>query len=302
MFVTLSRIIKYGLHNFWRNGWLAVSTISVMILALFVFEGLILFNVVSKTTIQSLQDKIDISVYFKTNASEDEILGVKRTIEGLTEVKEVEYISQEKALKLFRARHADDQIITQTLAELDVNPLLASLNIKANDPRYYSSIAGYLDNPSLANLVEKVTFAQNQLVIERLTRIIDTAQKSGVTVTFFLAIAAVLVTFNTIRLAIYSNSEQIGIMRLVGASNNFIRGPYVVEGIIYGIVAAILSFLIWLPIIKGVSPHVANFIPEINLTAYMGAHFVRLGLHQLLFGVGLGIVSSVVAIRRYLRT
>lgn len=302
MLVTLSRIIKYGFYSFWRNGWLTVSTISVMILALFVFEGLILFNTVSKTAVESIQDKIDISVYFKTNASEDTILNVKRAVEGLAEVKNVEYISREEALELFKARHSDDETVTRTLEELDTNPLLASLNIKARDPHQYSNIATYLDNASLGNIVEKVTFAQNQLVIERLSGIVDTTKKSGVAITFFLAIAAVLVTFNTIRLAIYSNSEQINIMRLVGASNNFIRGPYVVEGIGYGIFAAILSFLIWLPIVKGISPYIANFIPEMNLTAYMGSNFLEVGIYQILFGIGLGIVSSIVAIRKYLRT
>jgi len=302
MLVTLSRIIKYGFHNFFRNGWLAVSTISIMTLALFVFEGLIIFNFISKTTIQSIQDKIDISVYFKNNVSEDEILSIKKSLEGLAEVKSVEYISQEKALELFKARHASDEVITQTLKELDKNPLLPSLNIKANDPSQYSSIASYLENPSLSNLIEKVTYAQNQVVIERLSKIIDTTQKGGIIITFFLAIAAILVTFNTIRLAIYSNSEQIGIMRLVGASNNFIRGPYIVEGIVYGILAAILSFLIWLPIIKGISPHVNNFVPEINLTSYVGDNFLKFIFYQVLFGIGLGIVSSIVAIRRYLRT
>ena len=301
MLVTLSRIIKYGFHNFWRNGWLAVSTISIMVLALFVFEGLIIFNFVSKTTIQSLQDKIDISVYFKNNVSEDEILNIKKSLEGLAEVKEVDYISQEEALNLFKARHANNQIIIQTLEELDTNPLLPLLNIKAHDPRQYSSIASYLENPSLANLIEKVTYTQNQLVIERLTKIIDTIQKGGIIITLFLAIAAVLVTFNTIRLAIYSNSEQIGIMRLVGASNNFIRGPYIVEGIVYGVLAAILSFLIWLPIIKGGSPYVNNFVPEINLISYVGNNFVKLIFYQIFFGISLGIISSIVAIRRYLK-
>lgn len=301
MLVTLSRIIKYGFYNFWRNGWLAASTVSVMILALFVFEGLILFNVVTKTLLQSLQEKIDISVYFKSNVAEDDILAVKRTIEGLEEVRAVEYVSKEKALENFKSRHGEDAVISQTLNELDFNPLLASINIKAKEPDQYAAIAAYLDNDNLKNIIEKVSYAQNQLVIERLSRIIDTAEKTGVAVTFFLAIASILVTFNTIRLAIYSNSEQIGIMRLVGASNNFIRGPYVVEGVMYGIAAAILSFLIWWPIASGVSQRIAGFIPEVDLAGYVNSNFIILFTYQVLFGIVLGIISSIVAIRRYLK-
>ncbi len=236
MFTALSRIIKYGLLGFWRNGWLSTATLSVILIALMVFEGLIVFNILTKTALTVLQDKIDISIYFKTNTLEDEILKIKKSLESLTEVKNVEYISQDKALEIFKAKHASEQAITQSLEELQDNPLLASLNIKAYDPRQYSLIATYLDNASFKDQFEKVTYAQNSVVIERLTRIIDTAEKGVLILIVFLTAISILVTFNTIRLAIYSNREEIGIMRLVGGSNSFIRGPYVVEGIIYGLI------------------------------------------------------------------
>ena len=301
MLVTLSRIIKYGVQGFLRNSWLSASTIIIMILALLVFEGLIIFNVVAKNTISSLQQKIDISVYFKSNASEDDVLNLKKSLEGLNEVKSVEYISQEKALEDFKIRHASEETITQTLEELDKNPLLASLNIKAQDPSQYGAIADYLSNQSLQNLIEKVSYAQHQVVIERLTAIVGTMKKGGIALTVFLALLAIIVTFNTIRLAIYSNSEQIGIMRLVGASNSFIRGPYVVEGIIYGVISGLLSFLIWIPILNVISPHISNFVAEVNLKLFLNTNFLILFVYQLAFGIILGIISSVVAVRRYLR-
>lgn len=299
--VTLSRIVKYGWQAFLRNGWLSLSTISIMILAALVFEGLILFNVAGKTALTSIQNKIDISVYFKSGVDEDTILNIKRSLEGLEEVKSVEYISREQALEEFKARHEGEETITQTLAELDENPLLASLNIKANDPSEYASIASYLENENLGNVVEKVTYAQNQVVIDRLVGLIETMKKGGITLTVFLAFLAVTVTFNTIRLAIFSNREQIGIMRLVGASNIFIRGPYVVEGIIYGIIAGVIGFLILIPVINFLSPHAGRFIPELVLSDYFQSNFFSLLLYQLLFCVALGIVSSIIATRRYLQ-
>lgn len=300
MIVKITRVIKYGLSNFLRNGWLSASTISIMILALVVFEGLIIFNVVAKGAVASLQDKIDISVYFKSNVSEDSILNIKRSLEGLAEVKSVNYVSRDQALIDFKRAHANDQVITETLNQLDSNPLLALLNIKANDPRHYNSIAEYLDQPTFKSLIEKVTYAQNHVVIDRLIALTDTIRNSGAILTSFLAFLAIMITFNTIRLAIFSNREQVNIMRLVGASNDFIRGPFVVEGIIYGIVAGVLSFLILIPIIGFISPYIAKFIPEVNLDAYFNGNVVRLLFYQLLVGIGLGIVSSVVAIRRYL--
>ncbi len=298
--VTLFRILKYGWQSFLRNGWLSISTIGIMILALLVFEGLILFNVVSKGATQAIQEKVDISVYFKSNVPEDTILNLKKSLEGLDEVKYVEYVSKDQALADFKTRHASEDTITQTLAELDSNPLLASLNIKAKDLHHYDTIAQYLEKPDFQDIIEKITYAQNQVVIDRLTSLIDNFQRGGFALTLFLAFLAVMVTFNTIRLAIFSNREQIGVMRLVGASNNFIRGPYVIEGILYGVIAAVVSFLLFIPLIGIVSPSIANFIPEVDLSGYFNAHFLLVFLYQALFGVVLGIVSSVVATRHYL--
>jgi cell division transport system permease protein len=271
-----------------------------MILALVVFEGLIVFNVVAKGAVLSLQEKIDISVYFKSNVLEDSVLNIKKSHEALVEVREVQYVSREEALTNFKEAHAEDQIITQTLEQLEENPLLASLNIKAKDPKSYGTIAEYLEKPVFQDSIEKVTYAQNHIVIERLISLVDTMKNTGALLTIFLSFLAIMITFNTIRLAIFSNSEQIGIMRLVGASNNFIRGPFVVEGIIYGIVAAIISFVILIPVINFVSPYIVKFIPEINLHSYFSEHILGLFLYQLLFGIGLGVLSSSVAVRRYL--
>lgn len=280
---------------------LSVATVIVMILVLIVFEGLIIFSALTNTALVSLQDKIDISVYFKTTALEDEMLKVKNSLESAQEVKSVEYVSRDKALEIFQEKYKGDPTITQALAELENNPLLASLNIKAHDPNDYQTIAAYLEAENFKELIEKVTFGQSRLVIERLSKFIDTAEKIGLILTFFLALTAVLVTFNTIRLAIYSNREEIGIMRLVGASNFFINGPYIVEAIIFGVLAAILSLVIVGPFINLGSPLVKSFVPEMDLKIYFYGNLFRLLGYQILVGVFLGIISASIAIRRYLK-
>ncbi len=301
MIVSLLRIIRYGVQGFLRNGWLSFSTVSIMILAALVFEGLILFNVVGKTAIDSIQDKIDISVYFKSSVSEDSILNIKKSLEGLTEVKAVQYVSRDQALEDFKVRHAGESVVTQTLEELDENPLLASLNVKAQDPREYETIAKHLSNQNLQEFIEKITYAQNQIVINRLVALVDALRQGGFLLTLFFAFLAAVVTFNTIRLAIFSDSEQIGIMRLVGASNGFIRGPYIVDGVLYGIIAGLVGFLIFIPLIGIGSPYVVKLIPEMNLQSFFNDSMFSFLFYQLLFGVGLGILSSVFAVRRYLR-
>ncbi|MEK7513101.1 MAG: FtsX-like permease family protein, partial [Patescibacteria group bacterium] len=135
---------------------------------------------------------------------------------------------------------------------------------------------------------------------DRLVSIIDTFRSGGITLTVFLAFLAVMVTFTTIRLAIFSASDQLSIMRLVGASNSFIRGPYIVEGVFYGFIAGIVSFLIFIPILNYTSPYIVSFIPEIDLSVYFRTEFLSLLFSQLLFCIGLGVVSGIIAVRRYL--
>ncbi len=302
MFTVISRIIHYGFKNFWRNGWPSAATVAIMVFALSGFIGLMLFNFVTKQAVASIQDKIDISVYFKSTAPEDEILNIKHSLESLAEVKQVDYISSDQALATFKEAHKDDSAITQAVSELDANPLVASLNIKAREPNQYASIAGYLDAPSIKSYVDSLSYSKNQTVIDRLTAIIENVNRGGFILTLILAIVAGLVVFNTIRLAIYSNRDEIGIMRAVGASNTFVRGPYVMGGVIAGVIAAVASIIIAAPVTYAVSPYLNVFIPSLNMFHYFYANIFMLLGYQLLFGVGIGSVSSFIAVRRYLKS
>ena len=301
MFTTIFRIIKYALQNFFRNGWLTMATLAVMILALLVFEALLVFNALTNIGLNLLKDKIDVSVYFKDTAEEKDILQIRDAVADIKEVKKVEYISKAKALLTFKEKHRDDPIIQASLEELNGNPLSASLNIKAGDPKDYPTIVTYFNRTELQPLIEKVTYHQNQLVIDRLVKIVDTTQKVGFALTFYLAVTAVLVTLNAISLAIYSNRDEIGIMRLVGAPNVFIRGPYVVEGIVYGAIAAVLSIILALPFIYFASSYVNIFLEKQGLENYFYDNIWWLLGYQLLFGIILGAVSSMLAVNRYLK-
>ncbi|MEK7498244.1 MAG: permease-like cell division protein FtsX, partial [Patescibacteria group bacterium] len=268
MLTTFIRILKYGFNAFSRGGLLTTATVAIMVVALSVFSGLIFFNVVTKTALASLQDKIDISVYFKTDADESSILKVKSALEKLDETKEIIYISRSEALDTFREKHKNERVVIDALDALGDNPLQASLNIKAKDPRQYGMIASYFDAPTIKPVIEKVSYQQNQIVIERLVKIIDTAEKSGLIITLILICIAGLVALNTVRLAIYSNREEIGVMRLVGALNGFISGPYVVQGVLQGLLASVITIIIFFPLIHFISPYIQAMIPEVNLWAY----------------------------------
>lgn len=301
MFTIISRIFHFGAKNFWRNGWLSTATIVIMTLALVVSLGLIMFGVITREAANSIQDKIDISVYFNTNTSEDEILSIQQSLEGLSQVQSVDYVSRDQALATFQQNHANDAVISQVVNELNSNPLEASLNIKAKDPSQYGTIAAYLQAPSLAQYIDSVSYSQNQDVINRLATIVRDVEVGGWIVTVLLALIAGLVVYNTIRLAIYSNRDEISIMRVVGASNSMVRGPYVVEGIFWGGIAAVGSLVIAGPLCWLASPYFNEFIPNLNLFQYFYTHIVQLFLYQLFFGVVIGSLSSFWAVRRYLK-
>src|SRR3989344_2401293 len=300
MITTLSRIIHFGVKNFWRNGVLSTATVAIMVLALLMGLGLILFGVTTDRAIASVQDKIDISVYFTTATPEDQILNIKQSIEALTEVKSEEYVSRDKALELFKAEHANDEI-GEALSLLEANPLEASLNIKATAPDLYASIAESLQNPNLGSYISNVSYYENQIVIDRLVAIIKNVNRGGLALIIALSLVAGLIVFNTVRLAIYSNRDEIGIMRAVGASNALVRGPFLVNGVIVGVVAAVVSLIAAMPAIGFVSPYLEGFIPGFSMSSYSYTGIIGLFGWQLLFGVGIATLSSFMAVRRYLK-
>ncbi|PIR44310.1 hypothetical protein COV23_00480 [Candidatus Wolfebacteria bacterium CG10_big_fil_rev_8_21_14_0_10_31_9] len=301
MLTTLSRIIKYGLQAFWRNGPQSTATVAILFLVLLGFTGLLVFNSVTNIILMDIQDKIDISVYFKIDAPEDSILDVQRSLDSLSEVKSTEYISRDQALKIFKIQHQNDPTISQSIEELDINPLSASLNIRAKELKDYSTIASYLDKEQFTSIIDKVSYTENVNVIDRLKSIKNNVEQGGFILLIFMSIVAALIIFNTIRLAIFSNREELGIMRLVGASNFFIRGPYLLEGIIYGFIGSVMSIILTSILVYYTAPHFNVLISNGDVWVYFKARFFTLFLYELIFGIGLGVLSSYFAVRKYLK-
>ena len=309
MFTTLGRIIKSGLLNFWRNGWLSTATVLIMTIALITWTSIFLLNVVLTSVLDVLAEKVDVSVYFNLDAKEPDILALKSKLESLKEVANVDYVSTDQALEIFKNRHANDDVLLKSIQELDNNPLEASLNILAKDSSDYGTIADFLNQFSAQggsvsggkNIISNINYTENKVVIDRLNNIIRVLRESGFVAGLILAFIAFLVAFNTVRLAIYSSREEITVMKLVGASNWFVRGPFIVEGVLHGMIASVFSFMVIIPGIGFLGPKLLNFLPEINLMNYIGNNFWSLLLFQTLGGIILGVFSSWVAIRKYLK-
>lgn len=297
----IKRIFNAGWTNFKRNSYISFGTTGVMVLVLLLFSGLMALNFISGQIVSGLQEKVDVSVYFKTDTTDEEIAKVRQDLEGLGTVRSVGYTSRDKALEDFKAKHAGDALIQDSLAELETNPLQASLNVKAKNSGQYASIVGFLEGNKLRSLIDKINFYENEAVIKRVEGISGGLQNWGFVATMVLASIAVLVTFNTIRLTIFNQKQEIEIMRLVGGSNWQIKAPYLVEGGIYGVFAAFVSSLIFYPAVYFVSPKIELLMPGLSLTGYFFSNILEYVLLILFVGVLLGVVSSAVAIRKFLK-
>lgn len=299
--VILIRILKSGWINFWRNKWLSIATISIMVLTIFVMSGLVVINVLGQTILENLQDKIDVSVYLKSEVEESEIAKIRSDLMFLDEVRSVEYISSEEALNKFKEKHQDNPTLMQSLKELGVNPLQPSLNIKAQLASQYESIVKFLEQGRYKNLIDKINYQQNKELIERLLKFSSTVQRIGIIISLILALIAGLVTFNTIRLTMYNWREEISVMRLVGASDWYIRGPFLIEGMLYGVLAAFFTLIIFYPLLYFLSPKITSFIPGSDIFYWFKVNFWQVFLFQVIIGILLGGLSSLLAIRRYLK-
>ena len=301
---TFRRIIKGGFLNFKRNGIVSWAAVLVVTITLSVITLIIFLQAVLHFSLNQIKDKVDVTIYFTTSAPEDQILTLKSSLEQLPEVASVSYTSADQALQLFRDRHQSDYPTIQALDEIGANPLGGYLNVKAKEVSQYGDIANFMQSDNAlvtgsASIIDKVNYYQNKLVIDRLNTIIGGAQKLGFLVTLILVIISIIITFNTIRLTIFISKEEIGVMRLVGASKMHVRGPFMIEGVIYGTVATLITLLLFWPISFWLGSKMTDFF-GINMYDYYLSNFFQIFAIILLSGILLGVISSFLAVRRYL--
>jgi len=301
MFHLIKRTIKSGWSSFSRDGNLVLANIFILLMAISLITLVFLSHDISKFLISKIEEKADLSVYFKEDVLVDDILSIKKMASEIPGVKEVKYISKEETLKNFQERHKENPILMKALEEVGQNPFLASLNIKAVDAANYQAISQFFENEKISKSVEKIDYYQRKPLIERLFSISSAINRAGISLGIILCIVAVLITFNTIRLSIINLREEISVQRLVGASNWFIRGPFIVQGVFSGVIAAFVSFIIFILLSWFLTPKISIFFPDLNFFYLFREHIVFIFFLQLFSGIGLGVVSSMIAIRKYLK-
>ena len=313
---TFRRIVRTGFVNFWRTGFLSFAAIVVMTLSLSAFGALIFGSAFGRALIADVKEKVDINVYFVLNAPEADIITLQKDIQALPEVSSVEYVSRDRALSDFREKWKNNTLIIQGLEEVGGNPFPASFNIKAKEPGQYGAIADLLQNKNPTTddgnpIIEKINYEQNKIIIDRLGRIIPLVEQTGLAVSVILIVVAVIVVFNTIRLIIYTEREEIAVMKLVGASNIYVRGPLAVSGIMYGIVSALLTLVLMAVFAYWSDSLILRFAgletaSDLTLAAnivsvYFVSHFGQIFAIIVGAGIIMGGISSYVAARKYVK-
>ncbi|PIR12721.1 hypothetical protein COV49_04550 [Candidatus Falkowbacteria bacterium CG11_big_fil_rev_8_21_14_0_20_39_10] len=294
------RIIKFSLQDIWRNIWLSIATVTILVLALFSINMLLTVQVIGQTAVEAIKEKIDISLYIKADASEEEIMSLKAKISNLSQVKDVSYISKAEALEFFWDKNKDKPEVLEALRELGKNPLTPSLIIKPKNSEEATQLTQELNNIT-SNIIESRNFTDHKLVLEKINNITDKASEAGAIISAIFVLITLLVVYNAIRVSIYTHREEIGIMRLVGASNSFVYMPFLLSGLIYTLVGVAAAIVVFYPFLTLLQPYLEAFFVgyDINILNYFSGNFIEIfGLEF----VGLAIINtlaSFVAVSKY---
>ena len=306
--ITFRRVISAGAVSFMRNASLAVAAIAVMVVTL----TIVLFSVVTSATlnhtISQIADKINISIYLNDNVTSDQRNGLMDQLRGLKQVKSVEYISKDQALAEYKAANAGNKDLLQAINETG-NPLPASIQVDPVDPAHIDEIQKLLSKPATQTLEDPQAgtsySGDRKAAIDKIAHATDVLKRVGIAAVALFTLVSMLIIFNTLQMAIFNRRDEITIERLLGATTWYIRGPFVVESIIYGIVSALISVtIIDVLFVVASSTLQASSLGLLDISyanGYFYDNFLILLTVQLLAGIVIGAVSSIIATRRYLK-
>lgn len=304
LILDLKRVTREGLVAFWRNKLVSFSSLLVMTMSLLVFSSLIFVNGILDFSLAQLEDRVDVNVYFMPEANTETVLEIKEKIALVPEVRDVEYVSREEALSLFNEKHADDNLIQQSLDELGENPLGAALNIRAHKSTQYETVVASMNaivSSYDEDLIERVNYLDNKNLIDRLNSFSNVARNVVYAVMLFFGIIAFLVVLSTMRIIIYSMRGEIEVKRLVGAEHRYVRGPFIVNGLLYGAIAGLLATIALYPASSFITSKTISFFAGMNILDFYLANIFYIAVILVAGGALLGMFSSYVALRKYLK-
>ncbi len=300
----LKRIIREGLISFWRNATLSISTTLITTLSLFMLASLLFMNGLLDFSLAQLEERVDINIYFFPETPQEEIILLQEKIQLIPEVRDVQYVSREQAFTEFKERHHNDELIKRSLDELGDNPLGASLNIRAKRSRQYEAIVAAIETePMVKNsrFVEKTNYHDNKQTIDRLNQFTSVVRALVYAALLIFMLIAVFIIMTTIRLVIHSSQDEVAVKRLVGAEMRYIHGPFMVSGVLYGLLAGVLTLALIFPLTMWVSEATATFFGGMNVLTYFKMNFLQFAIIICASGILLALVSTHLALRKYIR-
>lgn len=300
------RILMAGFRGFYRNKTVSLSSIFILTITLSIVTSFYLSRAIFDYTLAQIREKVDVRVYFTTDATVEQVADVRAKLLGLSQVKSVTFTSKDQALEDFKKKHEGDQLTLQALDELGNNPFGASLSVVAKDTNQYSAIAEQLSSGSgllgsASGAVDKINYYQLKDSIDKLNNIIGWTNTVGFWISIVFVIMSCMIVYNTIRLAIFVYRDEIAVMKLVGASNMFIRGPFIVEAMLYALVATTISLAMFFPATIWVTKKTVFFFEGMNIHQYYMSHFLELASMLFASGLLLAVISSLLAVRKYLK-
>jgi len=302
MFLSLARVIKFSFQDIIRNIWLSLVTIIILILALFTVNMLLIVKVVGETAVEAIKEKIDINLFLAPSAEEEEILALRAKISGLSEVKDISYVSRAEALENFKVKHEENPEILEALRELGNNPLTPSLVIKPVNLDVFDTLLNRL-NAFDEEIIESRNFTNYKVLLGKINNITDKVSRAGIFLSIIFIFITTLVVFNSVRVAIYTHRREIAIMRLVGASKPFIQMPYLLSSIIYTLVGVLAIMAIYYPFLSLLQPYLETFFVgyNVNLIDYFYGNFFMIFGVQFACAALINVIASYLAVRKYSR-
>lgn len=296
------RVIQVGLRNFGRNLWLSTAATAVMTVTLSIVITSFFSTSALNATIKTVTDKIDVSIYLKDGVSQDQINKIKQTLFATGNVKAVDYVSKDQALKAYQAANKNNPTLLQAISETS-NPLPASLQVKSKDPRHLDSIAAAINQPDIkAAESDPPSYSGNRkATIDKIIRLSNFIKTAGLIASVMFIVISTLIIFNTIRMAIFTRRDEIEIMKLVGATKWFIRGPFIFEAALYGIIAAIIAVTLGYAVILAGLARLGSYVDVTSTVNFFRSYPALIVLVEMVIGVAIGAFSSLLAMSRYLK-
>lgn len=296
------RVIGFALQDIVRNASLSFMTVLMLILMLLSVNTILALRTVTDRAVAIVKGQIDLSVFFDSAAGEKQIADVRAHLLSSPDITDVVLVSRDEALADFRRIHADNPEVLASLSELGGNPFGVTLVVKAREPAAYERVMKALAVPEYEKIIEAKTFADTEAAINRIHAITTRVEQASWALTALFAVIAFIIVFNTIRVSIMFQRMEIGIKKLVGASNWFVRGPYLAASFIFSIFAVAGSTAILFVATSFFDPYLAGiFETQAFLTSEVSAHILPLAALEFIGALFLTVATSLVAMRKYLR-